>query len=99
MILECPSCVVRRASSVVRRASSVNNFLVNTLAATVLTQSFSNLLRIIDLILSGSSSNMGETGSKSRSLGQILEKSYHSSGHRFDPIFLKLVQNICLDNI
>ena len=37
---------------------------------------------------------MGVVGSKSRSLGQILEKScLHSRGHIFDPIFFKLGQN------
>ena len=52
------------------------------------------------LIISGSSSNMGGVGSKSRSLGQILEKScLHSKGHIFSAIFLKLAQNVCLDNI
>jgi hypothetical protein len=42
--------------------------------------------------------NMGVVGSKSRSLGQILEKScLHSKGHIFGSIFLKLGQNVCLD--
>ena len=61
---------------------------------------FLNMLRMIVLMISGSSSNMGEMGSKSRSLGQILEKScQNSSGHSFDPIFPKLAQNVCLDLI
>ena len=52
------------------------------------------------LIISGSSSNMVGIGSKSRSLCQILLKSCElTSGHSFDPIFLKLPQNVCLDDI
>ena len=43
---------------------------------------------------------MGRVGSKSESLGQISVKScYHSTGHNFDPIFLKLAQNVYPDNI
>ena len=41
---------------------------------------------------------MGVVGSKSRSVGQILEKPcLHSGGHIFDPIFIKLGQDIYLD--
>ena len=41
---------------------------------------------------------MGMVRSKSRSLGQILDKSCeHSGGHTLDPIFLKLAQNDFLD--
>jgi len=43
---------------------------------------------------------MGGVGSKSRSLGQILVKSfYHSTGHNFDQIFIKRAQNVKLDNV
>ena len=43
---------------------------------------------------------MGGVGSKSRSLGQILEKAcLHSRGHIFGLIFLKLAQDVCLDDI
>ena len=43
---------------------------------------------------------MDHPGSKSRSVGQILEKpSEHSRGHSFGPIFIKLAQNDHLDNI
>ena len=43
---------------------------------------------------------MGHVGSKTRSPGQILEKPCgHSTGHSFDPILMKLDQNVCLDNI
>ena len=39
-------------------------------------------------------------GSKTRSLGQILEKPcVHSKGHIFSPIVNKLGQNVCLDEI
>ena len=47
--------------------------LVNTLEATVLVQSSSNLLRMIILTISHSVSNMGD-GSKTRSVGQTMEK-------------------------
>ena len=46
------------------------------------------------IILSRSSSKLGHVGSKTRSLGQILEKPcVHSRGHRFDRKFMKLCQN------
>ena len=39
-------------------------------------------------------------GSKTRSLGQILEKPcVHSKGHIFSPTIMKLGQNVCLDEI
>ena len=47
---------------------------MNTLDATVLVQSSSNLLRMIILTISQSSSNMGDIGSETRSVGQIIEK-------------------------
>ena len=47
-----------------------------------------------------SSSNMGHVGSKTRSVGQIIEKPCeHSRGNSFCPIFIKLAQNDHLDNI
>ena len=43
---------------------------------------------------------MGHVGSKTRSLGQILEKfGVHSRGHIFSLIIMKLGQNVCLDKI
>ena len=73
---------------------------MDTLEATVLVQSSSNLLRMIILTISQSSSNMGDIGSKTRSVGQIMEKPCESSrGHSFGPIFIKLAQNDHLDNI
>ena len=93
-----------RSLSVVRAscvcASCVNFWLVNTLEATVLVQSSSNLLRMIILTISRLSSNMGHVGSKTRSVGQLKEKPCeHSRGHSFGPIIIKLAQNDHLDNI
>ena len=46
------------------------------------------------MVISRSSLKLGHVGSKTRSLGQILEKPcVHSSGHSFDPKFMKLIQN------
>ena len=43
---------------------------------------------------------MCHVGSKTRSLGQILEKpSVRSRGHNFGSIVMKLGQNVCLDKI
>ena len=43
---------------------------------------------------------MGHVGSKSRSLGQILEKPcVRSRSHIFSLIIMKLGQNVCLDKI
>ena len=87
----CASCVC---------ASCVSFWLVNTLEATVFVQSSSNLLRMIILTISRSSSNMGHVGSKTRSVGQIIEKPCeHSRGHSFGPVIIKLAQNDYLDNI
>ena len=92
------SVVVRRAS--VPRGSCVNFWLVNTLEATVLVQSSSNLLRIIILTISRSSSNMGHVGSKTRSVGQLIEQTCeHSRGHSFGVIIIKLAENDHLGNI
>ena len=71
-----------------------------TLEAIFLVQSSSNLLRMIILTISQSSSNMGDAGSKTRSVGQIMEKPCeHSRGQSFGPIFIKLTQKDHLDNI
>ena len=73
---------------------------MNTLEATFLVQTSSNLLRMIILTISQSSSNMGDVGSETRSVGQIMEKPCeHSRGHIFGPIFIKLAQNDHLDSI
>ena len=72
---------------------------MNTLEATFLVQPSSNLLRMIILTISQLSSNMGDVGSKTRSVGQIMEKPCeHSRGHSFGPIIIKLAQNDHLDN-
>ena len=42
---------------------------------------------------------MGPVGSKTRSLGQILEKLCVRSRGIFSPIILKLGENVCLDKI
>ena len=45
--------------------------------------------------MSRSNSKLGHVGSKTRSLGQILEKPcVHSRGHSFDHKFMKLCQNV-----
>ena len=52
------------------------------------------------LIKSGTRSKMGHVKSKTRSLGQILEKPcVPSRGHIFSPIMRKLGQNVWLDKI
>ena len=44
--------------------------------------------------------NMGHMGSKTRSRGQIEGKPWeHSRGHIFHGIFIKLDENVCLDDI
>ena len=43
---------------------------------------------------------MGDIGSKTRSVGQIMEKPCeHSRGHSFGPFFIKLAQNNHLGKI
>ena len=52
------------------------------------------------LIKSRTSLKFGHVGSKTRSLGQILEiPCVHSRGHIFSPILMKLGQNVCLNKI
>ena len=52
------------------------------------------------IIISRSYSKLGHVGSKTRSLGQILEKHcVHSRGHSFDSKFMKLYQNAGDHNI
>ena len=47
------------------------------------------------IITSRSSSKMGHVGSKTRSLGQIIEKPcVHSRGHSFDHKLMKICQNV-----
>ena len=89
MTLECPSSFVLCPSS-----------SVYTLEATLLIQTSSNLVSMIVMIISWTSLIMDGLEKKRRSLGQFLEEScLHSRCHIFGPIFLKLAQNVCLDNI
>ena len=51
-------------------------------------------------IISRSSSKLGHIGSKTRSLGQTLEKlCVHSRGHTFDTKLMNLNQNVNDHNI
>ena len=41
---------------------------------------------------------MGHVGSKTRSVGQMIEKPCeHNTGHIMYPIIMKICQNVCLD--
>ena len=52
------------------------------------------------LMKSRTRSKIGHVGSKTRSLGQILEKPYaRCRGPIFSPIIMKLGQNVGLDEI
>ena len=80
--------------------SSVNIYLVNTIQATLCIQSSWKFVRMFVLMKSWSGSKMGHIGSKTRSVGQIIEKPCeHSSGHSFSPRLINLAQNGHLDNI
>ena len=71
-----------------------------TLEGTVSIQSSRNFVRLLIIIISRSGLKLGHVGSKTRSLGQILEKtSVHSRGHSFDLKFTKLYQNVNDHNI
>ena len=49
---------------------------------------------------SRTSSKFSQVGSKTRSLGQILQKSCaYSRGHILSWILMKLGQNVCIDEI
>ena len=83
---------------------------MNILDLIVLVQSSSNLLRMIIWTIAWSSFNMGHAGSKTRSLGKIIEEirsvgqiiekpCEHLKGHSYGPIFIKIAQNDHLDNI
>ena len=89
-----------RAVSVVRCASSVVNFLPSVRSRGHI---FSLILMKLGQnvsIKSRTSSKLGYVGSKTRSLGQILEKPcVRSRGHIFSSILMKLGQNVCLDEI
>ena len=58
------------------------------------------LLRMFALVISWMGLKIGHVGSKSRSLGQILEKPcVHCRGHIFSPIPLKFTKNVCPNDI
>ena len=72
---------------------------MNTPEATILVESLPNLLRMIILTISPSSLNMYHVWSKTRSVGEIIEKPCeHETGHIMHPIIMKLCQNVCLDD-
>ena len=71
-----------------------------TLEGTDLIISSWNCVRMLIIIMSRSSSKLGHVGSKTRSLGQILDKPCeHSRGHSFDSKFTILYQNVDDHNI
>jgi nicotinamide riboside kinase len=83
-----------------RSLGQITKNLVNTLETTFLNQSSWNFVRMIVLMKSRSSLNLGHVGSKSRSLGQISQKPCeHYKDHIFNPIFMKLCQNDCIDDV
>ena len=58
------------------------------------------LVRMFVLMKSRTSSKMGYVGSKTRSLGPILDKPcVRTRGHIFSPIVMKFGQNVCLGKI
>ena len=58
------------------------------------------MVRMFVLIKSQTSSNLGHVGSKTRSLGQILEKPCVCSRcHILSQILVKFGPNVCLDKI
>ena len=58
------------------------------------------MVRMFVVAMSRSILNLGHMGSETRSVGQIKEKScFQSRSHIFDPVSMKLGQNVCLDDI
>ena len=71
---------------------------MNTLEVTFSTRFSSNLVKMFVSINTRFLLKLGHMVSKSRSWGQIKGKPCeHSSGHIFDPILIKLGQNVCLN--
>ena len=55
------------------------------------------MIRMQMTIISRSSSKLGHVGSKTRSLGQILEKPCeHSRGHNFDSKFMNIIRMLMI---
>ena len=74
--------------------------LVYTLETIFFAQSSLGFVRMLILMISRASLNMGQVGSKSRSLGQIIENPcLRTRGYIFGPIFLKVCQDAYLDDI
>ena len=74
--------------------------LVFTLEGTYLIIKSGKCVRMLIIIMSRSGLKLGHVRSKTRSLGQILEKScVHSGGHSFDSKVMKLYQNANDHNI
>ena len=66
-----------------------------TLEGTVLIQSSGNYIRMLMIVIFRSSLTLGHVGSKTKSLGQILEiPCVDSKRHSFDPKFMKLCQTV-----
>ena len=82
-----------------RQVKSLKHLLY-TIKGTVLIQSSLNYVRLLIIIMSRSSFNFGHVGSKTRSLGQILERpTVHYRVHSFDSKLTKLYQNVNDHNI
>ena len=91
-VLRVSNC--NSAVSVVRHLS-LTFWLVYALEAIFSVQLSRNMVRMFVLMKSGNSMKMGHVGSKTRSLGQILEKPYVCSRHHiFSTIVMKLGQNV-----
>ena len=59
-----------------------------------------DFVKMLIIIISRPSSKLCHVESKTKSLGQILEKPcVHSRGHSFDSKFMKLYQNVNDHNI
>jgi hypothetical protein len=57
-------------------------------------------MRMFILMKSGLGLYLGHLGSKTRSLGQMIEKPcVDNTGHSFHPIFMKFNRNVYLDDI
>ena len=73
---------------------------VYTLEGTVFIQSSWNFVKMFIIMKSRPELRMSHVGSKTRSLVQILVKSWvHSRGHSFDPICMEFCQNEFNDKI
>ena len=73
---------------------------MNTREGTDLIISSRNCVGMFIIIMSRSDSKLGHVMSKTRLLGQILEKPcVHSRGHSFDSKFMKFYQNVKDHNI